>query len=360
MSSIPASRGLSQGWRWVLGAAALTLLAALWQPLSKLLWQIVFALLLTALALPIARALEKKMTRPLAALASVAVLVLGVLGLIGLLVPHIIAQFSLVIAQAPKLMAQVQLLWDKFAQQEWVETLGLDSGAPGQWIGKAAAWLGQNLPGLISGIGTAVDGVSRAFLAPLLAYYFLRDREAFSYRLSLWIPARHRRRVLAALQEMRREAGGYVRGQLLVALAVAVLTAAGLLIVGIPAWLVLGLLMGVCELIPYVGPIIGGIPIALFSLPMGLTTVLWALGVAIAVQQLEGYFLSPHLMAGATGLHPVYILLLLSAGGLLWGLMGMVIALPAFVCVRGAARVLYETRNENVKPAPILPKTPRE
>ena len=107
--------------------------------------------------------------------------------------------------------------------------------------------------------------------------------------------------------------------------------------------------MGLCELIPYIGPFIGAVPIALFSWPMGLSTLLWALGVAIAVQQIEGYFLSPHLMAGATGLHPVYVLLLLSAGGLLWGVLGMVIALPLFVCVRGAARVLYETREkENV------------
>ena len=164
----------------------------------------------------------------------------------------------------------------------------------------------------------------------------------FCYRLSLWIPSRHRRQVLIALREMRLEVGGYVRGQLLVAAAVSVLTALGLLAVGVPAWLVLGLLMGACELIPYVGPLIGGIPIALFSLPGGLSKLLWALGVAVAVQQIEGYFLSPKLMAGATGLHPVYVLLLLSAGGMLFGLIGMVLALPVFVCVRGAARVLCE------------------
>ena len=102
----------------------------------------------------------------------------------------------------------------------------------------------------------------------------------------------------------------------------------------------LGLLMGACELIPYVGPLIGGVPIVLFALPMGLPATLWALGVTIAVQQLEGYFLSPRLMAGATGLHPVYVMLLLSAGGLLGGLAGMILALPAFVCLRGAFRVL--------------------
>jgi len=62
------------------------------------------------------------------------------------------------------------------------------------------------------------------------------------------------------------------------------------------------------------------------------------------VQQIEGYFLSPHLVGGATGLHPAYILLLLTAGGLIGGLAGMMLALPLFVCIRGAARVFYATR----------------
>ena len=68
----------------------------------------------------------------------------------------------------------------------------------------------------------------------------------------------------------------------------------------------------------------------------------------IAVQQIEGWFLSPHLMAGATGLHPVYVVLLLSAGGLLLGLTGMVIILPLFLCLRGAGRILYETRERKM------------
>ena len=344
MAAYSASPGFSRGWLWAIGIGAALLAALVWQPLSRLFWQIVFALLMAAAAMPLSRWMEKKLARPLASALAVLTLLAALLGAIGLLVPHIISQVTLVIAQAPRLFNQLQSFWEQFTRQEWMETLGLEIDAPRKWMAQAAAWVGESLPGFIAGIGAAADAVSRAFLSPLLAYYFLRDRETFSYRLSLWIPARHRKRLLAAWQEMRREAGGYIRGQMLVALAVAVLTAAGLLMVGVPAWLVLGLLMGACELIPYVGPLIGGIPIALFSLPMGLGTMLWALGVTVAVQQIEGYILSPRLMAGATGLHPVYVVMLLSAGGLLWGLPGMMIALPAFVCVRGAARVLYDTR----------------
>lgn len=344
MSDIPASRGVSRRVRRVICAGAAVAVLAAWPSLRKLAEQLILSLLLTAMALPLSRRLERRLGRSQAAGLAIIALVLLLFGLAGLLLPHLVAQISLVVAQGPQLISRVQALWDGLTAREWARTLGLDRENPASWVGSAAKWMAESLPVLLSGIGTGIGAVSRAFLSAVLAYYFLRDRETFCYRLSLWIPLRHRRRVLAVFQEMRREAVGYVRGQLLVALAVAVLTALGLLAVGIPAWLALGLLMGLCEWIPYVGPLIGGIPIALFSLPQGISALLWSLGITVLVQQIEGYFLSPRLMAGATGLHPVYVLLLLSAGGLLAGLPGMVAAVPAFVCLRGAARVLYETR----------------
>jgi len=350
MNGQSASQGVPKIFRILIMIAGGLLILLFWPPLWTLLKQILFGILLSALALPICKRLEKHLSPSISALLAIGMLVLGVIGAFALLVPHIIAQISLVIAQAPQLLSRLQSMWEELARQEWVAALGMDVSAPREWLKSWAAWLGDNLPRVLSSLGSWADGISKAFLSPLLAYYFLRDRALFSYRLCLWIPARHRKRALAALQEMRREAGGYLRGQMLVALSVGVLTALGLMMAGIPAWLALGLLMGLCELIPYVGPLIGTIPIVVFSLPMGVSALLWALGISVAVQQIEGWFLSPHLMAGATGLHPVYVVLLLSAGGMIWGLMGMVIALPLFVCIRGAARVLYETREEgNVK-----------
>lgn len=331
-----ASRNMQRG---IAIAAALTLALA-WQPLSRLLWQMLLAMALAALALPLDRRLEKKMGKRPAAILSVGALVGLLLGVIALLVPPILAQARLIIAQAPRLLQQAQSWWEDIRREEWLSSLAGVQDLPGQWLSRAGAWIGESLPGLVNLVGAGIDTVSRAFLSPVLAYYFLRDRDLFSYQLSLWIPSQRRRQVLAALQGMRREAGGYVRGQMLVALSVAALTALGLLIVGVPAWLVLGLIMGLCELIPYVGPLIGGVPIAVFSLPLGMSTTLWALGVTILIQQIEGFFLSPYLMAGATGLHPVYVVLLLTAGGLLMGLPGMMLALPAFLCIRGGMRVL--------------------
>ena len=341
-----SSQGVSRPWRWGILGGGCILLIWLWPSLSRLFWQILFAAMLAGAALPISNIIEKNFPRAVSALFSIGILFVGGLGCLWLLLPHILAQFSLLIQQAPRLFSILQDYWGRLSHAEWIRSLGLNLESPEKWLRDAAIYLAESLPLILGKIGAVVDFISRAFLAPVLAYYFLRDREIFAYQLSLWIPARQRKRVLTALQEMRKEAGGYIRGQMLVSAAVGTLTALGLLIAGIPAWLVLGLLMGICELIPYAGPIIGIIPIAVFALPMGMKTLLWGLGVAIFVQQIEGTFLSPRLMAGATGLHPVAVILLLSAGGLLWGLWGMMIALPAFVCIRGAARVFYAQRPE--------------
>lgn len=359
MSMRPSSRGIPVTGRILLLVLALITSILLWPSLFVLIRQILFGILLAAAALPFSRRLEKRLSPSLAAFLSIAALFTGALGLIALLVPHIISQISLIIAQAPALLARAQGIWADLSAGEFVSALGIDTSAPQEWLKRLGAWAGEQLPLILSSLGAWADGLSKAFLAPLLAFYFLRDREIFSYHMCLWIPARHRKRALHALKEMRREAGGYIRGQMLVALSVSALTALGLLLLGIPAWLALGLLMGLCELIPYVGPLIGAVPIIIFSLPMGITRLLWALGIVILVQQIESWFLSPHLMAGATGLHPVYVVLLLSAGGLLLGLMGMVIALPVFVCLRGACRVLYATREgENVKTSAAKGKMP--
>lgn len=314
--------------------------------MKRLASQFLLALLLAALSVPLAKRIEKRRGRAFSAAAAVSAVVAGSLGLVGLLTPPLISQISLLIVQAPQLLDDLQRIVRGLTEREWARALGLSENALRQALANAAQWAGSSLPGLVQGIGAGIDAMSRAFLSPVLAYYFVRDREAFCYQLSLWIPLPYRKRALTALSEMRREAGGYVRGQLLIAGLVAALTTVGLLLVGVPAWLALGILMGVCEFIPYLGPLIGGIPIALASLSLGWGKMLWALGVTVLVQQIEGSVLSPRLMADATGLHPVYVLILLSIGGTLGGLFGMVAAVPAFVCVRGAARVLYAAKKE--------------
>lgn len=334
--------------RLILFAAAGALMLFLFrQALSQLLWQVALAAVLAYAARPLCARFEKHLSPTLAALGALLLFMAVLGGFLWLLIPQLARQCMLAVESVPALIDILQQLLEKLSRSPLAQRFSLSVTPSQQVIEKAGTAALSTIPRVLQRMAAAGSKVMRAFLSPVLAFYFLRDRELFCFHLSLLIPLRQRKKVLTALREMRREIAGYLRGQLLVSSSVGILTTLCLLIVGVPAWLLLGIIMGVCDLIPYVGPYLGGVPIVLFSLPQGFYTVLWAVISVVAVQQAESLFLSPQLMSGVTGLHPAYVLLLLSAGGLLGGIAGMLLSLPLYVCLRGAVRALQCASREN-------------
>ncbi len=332
-------RWWKSGKVWVLiGVAAATLIffhALIWDLLSQVL---LGAAIAWALA-PLCKLLERsRFSRSWAALCAMAALVLAAALLITLLLPPLIRQFGLLADQVQPLMAQLRAMLDGVGAR--ITAMGLPNLIDESLWQRAGEYSGIALKGIAQQASGIAAVLSRVSLAMVLAYYFLRDREMFLHRLAMLVPLAHRRRALRAAAEMRREIGSYLRGQGLVSLAVGSLTAVGLLLVGMPGWLALGVWMMLFDLIPYFGPFLGAIPIFIFSLSGGLTRILWGMGVVIAAQQIENIFISPRVLGGYTGLHPVVVILALSAGGAMAGVWGLLLALPLVVAARGALRVL--------------------
>ena len=329
-----------------LGIALLLSALLLWQVLWALAAQIFLGLLVMAAALPICRRVEKKLPRSIAASLSMMIVSGIAAAFVLLFVPLLWRQLGQLAAMLPDILNQLRVRLE--GVQEWLNRQGIPMNEDTQkmMMDKVQEVTGTLLPAIMSKAGGWVGSISKLFLAPVIAFYFLRDREELAQRLSLWVPLKHRRKAVAMFREMRREISGFWRGQLMISGVIATLTSLGLLIVGVPAWLLLGLLMGLLEMVPYIGPILGAVPVFLFSLPLGLGRVAWALAVVILVQQLEGGMISPYLMSGATRLHPVAVLLTISAGGLLGGVAGMLLAVPVVVSLRGGLRML---RRENTQ-----------
>ena len=171
-----------------------------------------------------------------------------------------------------------------------------------------------------------------------MSFYLLRDRRRIASWLTLLLPVKHRARGVRAAREMKRETAAFLRGQLILCAAVGSMTAAALALLRVPGWLLLGVLMGVLELVPYIGPVIAGVPAVLLALQAGWMRALWTLAALLVIQEAEGAVLSPRLVGDATALHPLAVLLLISAGGMLGGALGMVTVIPAVVSLRGALR----------------------
>ncbi|MEX2459436.1 MAG: AI-2E family transporter [Actinomycetota bacterium] len=192
-------------------------------------------------------------------------------------------------------------------------------------------------------------------LGPILAFYFLVDLPKIQRGVRALIPARRRAEVESVLDKMGRALGGFFRGQLLVALFVGLASMLGLWIVGLPYYAVIGLICGLFNLIPLVGPFIAAIPAlfiafttdtsgGLLSLEPGAALAFWSSVVLLSVQQIDNHIISPNIVARTVKLHPITVMLGLLLGGTLLGLWGMLLAVPVIAAIKILLLHYWDTR----------------
>ncbi|MFW5649083.1 MAG: AI-2E family transporter [Candidatus Alkaliphilus sp. MAG34] len=198
---------------------------------------------------------------------------------------------------------------------------------------------------IIQGISTLTDfllsmfsGIINIILIPILAFYFLKDAGKFKNILVSTVPRFCRQEVIGTANGINEVLSGFIRGQLVVALFVSVLTIVSLLILKVEFAVTVGMVVGVTNVIPYFGPIVGIIFAIIFSSPGGVKKVLWVTLVLLIIHQIEGGIISPKIMGQNVGIHPVVIILSLIVAGKFFGVFGLLITVP----VIGITRVIGE------------------
>jgi predicted PurR-regulated permease PerM len=203
-----------------------------------------------------------------------------------------------------------------------------------------------------SQLGTVADwtlnvfqAVLVALVAPVVAFYLLLDLPSVSERIRNLVPADWRDEAIHVFVQVSTAVGGFVRGQLVVAFIVGVMTSIGFWVIDLPFWLLIGMISGFFNIIPFVGPWVAG---ALGSLA-GLTSgdpskALWAALVALIVQQIDNNLVSPVVLRATVRLHPATVLLALFAGGAVGGLFGVLVAVPTVAVIKILSGHLWRTR----------------
>jgi predicted PurR-regulated permease PerM len=186
---------------------------------------------------------------------------------------------------------------------------------------------------LLSRIGTVTAGIFEFILVfligPVLAFYFLVDLPNTQVRLVDVFPERRQAEASHVGRQLNTALGGFLRGQLVVALIVGVMLSFGYWLIGLDFWLLIGLIGGMLNIVPFLGPWIGGILGVIIALSTGdPSTVIWAIVVAVVVQQIDNNFVSPTVLRATVRLHPTVTLLVLVLGGALAGIWGVIIAVP--------------------------------
>ena len=327
-SAVSAHSETMRSWWWTasVGAAALALgvgiCAAVWF-LAQQIGILILGISIAALFSPLVIWLSRRMPRVLAVVLVYLVLVVF-LGLMGwLIIPPIVNQVQMLIAQVPNITNQVQL---------WLQQHNISIS--GQLFNLATSQISGSLGSLIS-IPTAVLRTLLDFLLVIfVSIYGLLAAPGLHEFLMTLFPEDQQSNVDRLLGDIIREMGGYLRGATINGLIIGVLTSLGLLVIGVDFPLVLGALAGLFELIPIIGPLIAAVPMLLIALLKSPTTALIVLIYATAMHQLESQILVPNIMGRQTNISPLLVLLAFSAGYAIGGPFGAVVVIPSVAALR--------------------------
>lgn len=195
-------------------------------------------------------------------------------------------------------------------------------------------------------VGAIFHGILTLILAPILAFYVLADLPRIKSGITGFVPPGPRSDVLDVTQRIGRTVGAYFRGQLLVATFVGVATAIGLAIVGLPFWAVVGGMTGVFNLIPLVGPFVGGLIGVIIALTVGdgTTQAIAVVVVMTVVQQIDNHAITPNIVSRTVKVHPVTVILGLLVAGTLYGILGMFVAIPVIAAAKLIIMYVLVTR----------------
>lgn len=223
------------------------------------------------------------------------------------------------------------------AIQEWIQDPA-NQATIQQVVGSFGTLGGRLIRGVAEGLAIIV-------LAPLLALYTLLYLPRTKLIAAELTPPRYREEAVYVAGQVATALGSFVRGQLLVAFIVGVASSVGLLVLDIPFWLIIGILAGILNLVPFAGPVVGGALAALVALLNGsVTKALIAVAIFTAIQQVDNHIITPLVQRARVKLSPMVIVLALIIGGSLAGLLGVLVAVPVTAAIRIVAGHLWRTR----------------
>ncbi len=362
-------------WRLVLVFLGLLILAAVIWRTRRVLAPFAVGLLLAYLLAPVVKLIERgwrwigarrrlrffrRTARPIALVMTYLLVIATLVGFSALIVPLVVQQGQTLWAEREKVwdyltnfgdsvVAQYRLLPPQI-QTRIDETLTRFSSQLGTIIQQA-------LSGTAVAISYTVTLVLAVLLIPFWTFYLLLDADGLGDSVKSSIPVNIREDVFKVLALADAVFGSYLRGQLFLGLIIGSLSAVVFSIMGVRFALFLGLLAGIFELIPNIGPLLGAIPAVLVALTQQPILALWVALYAVGIQQVENIIITPRVLGRSVKLHPVIVMVVLVIGSELGGLVGLFLAPVLAAALRDLFRYLYyRSSDEPLSPDAALQK----
>ena len=279
----------------------------------------------------------------------------GFLLIIGFLVAAVALVIPSIVEQGQMLATDFPELYNEFTNQTTTiaERFGIDVSI---WdYNRIVEYLEdpQNQDTILSlildRIGSVTSGIFEFILVfllgPALAFYLLIDLPKSQGGMLGLVPEDNRAEVAFVGRELNTAVGGFLRGQLLVAIIVGIMLAFGYWVIGLPFWLLIGLIGGLLNIVPFLGPWVGGfLGVLVAVITTDIQTAFWAAVVALIVQQIDNNFISPLVLKATVRLHPAVTLTVLVLAGAVAGFWGIVVAVPLAASIKVIVGHYWRTR----------------
>jgi predicted PurR-regulated permease PerM len=340
-------------WFWIGGVLLLCLFIYMLHPILS---PFLVALLLAYMGDPLADRLEKLgLSRTLSVVAVFALFTLILMALLLVLVPMLAKQLYRLYELAPQILD-----WLQHTALPWTQAkLGLADGfwkfdkikaAISEHMGQTGDIVSVILSQATASSLALIGWLTNLVLIPVVCFYLLRDWDVMMAKIQSLLPRHREERIVKLAGECHEVLGAFIRGQLLVMLALGVIYAAGLMLVGLELGLLIGLIAGLAAIVPYMGFVIGigaAITAGLFQFGGDLYPMLGIVAVFMVGQALEGMVLTPLLVGDRIGLHPVAVIFAILAGGELFGFTGILLALPVAAVIMVLVRHMHDLYKES-------------
>jgi predicted PurR-regulated permease PerM len=348
-------------------ALALLVLGLLWAARGAL-FPFVFALVLAYVLFPLVAFFERALLRlfprlrrgrPLAILLTYLTAVLALVVFFLLVLPVVSPQFAALWDNRQEITGAVQryvsqgLVWYRANTPADIQAQ-IDQAAQAAG-GRLSGAVQSALVQTVSAVTSTVAFVAGLVIIPVWLFYVLNDQSRFMKSAVAMIPVQIRADTVNMVRIADRILSKYLRGQLLLCVVVGMLAALGLSLLGVPFPAVLGLIAGVFEILPFLGPLLGALPAVLVALIQDPLLALWTVVLFVAIQQVENTVLVPRISGKAVELHPALIVLVIIIGSEVAGLAGAILAVPVTAIIRDVFKYLYlRLGDDPLAPGPAM------
>jgi predicted PurR-regulated permease PerM len=340
--------------RLILWTALALLVGGMLWAARKVLLPYVLGLVLAYLLLPLVNWLDRhipdrlhawRVARPLAIILTYLLLFIVVAGIIAFFVPIVVDQVEILVENWPSLTSRVEdwgergLGWyTTNIPADWRETI--ETNLRGL-VDDVLKTLQEGLVATLTTVFSTISFIIGLVVIPFWLFYILHDESQVKKGVIQALPQQLRGDVLCMSRLIDDVLSAYIRGQLLLCFFVGGLATVALAIIGVPFALVLGLIAGIFEALPYVGPILGAVPAIVVALLSEPGSALWVAISFFGIQQVENLILVPRIAGESVKLHPAMVMVVLVIGNELAGFLGMLIAVPVTAVLRDVFKYLY-------------------